>query len=136
MPLGPLILSVVGLGAIALSWMYGLWSFGSPGPGLMPAAAGALLVCASAAELRLAPLKPRAPGRRLLAHAGALIVLPFASFVLGMLAALAAYVVIILYIIEQRPLLTAAAVASLATAGCWLLFEKLLSVPLPKPLFV
>jgi putative tricarboxylic transport membrane protein len=136
MPFGPLILSAVGLGAIAMSWTYGLWSFGSPGAGLMPAAAGALLVCASAAEIRLAA--PRWPtfSRRLLAHAGALILLPFASLGLGMLAALAAYVVAVLYVIEGRRLLSAAGIAGLATGGCWLLFEKLLSVPLPKPLFV
>jgi putative tricarboxylic transport membrane protein len=136
MPFGPLILSAVGLGAIAMSWTYGLWSFGSPGAGLMPAAAGALLVCASAAEIRLAA--PRWPtfSRRLLAHAGALILLPFASLGLGMLVALATYVVAVLYVIEGRRLLSAAGIAGLATAGCWLLFEKLLSVPLPKPLFV
>ena len=65
----------------------------------------------------------------------ALILLPFASLVLGMLAALAAYVVAMLYLVERRPLVNAAAIAGLATVGCWLLFEKLLSVPLPKPLF-
>jgi putative tricarboxylic transport membrane protein len=136
MALGPLILSIVGLGAIAMSLVYGLWSFGSPGPGLMPAAAGALLVCASAAELRVAAPSWPQFGRRLLTHAGLLILLPFASLVLGMLAALAAYAIVVLYVIERRPLPEAAAVASLATAGCWLLFEKLLSVPLPRPLFV
>jgi putative tricarboxylic transport membrane protein len=135
MPLAPLILSITGLSAIVLSWMYGLWSFGAPGPGLMPAAAGVLLVCASAADLRPAAPKPPALSRRLLAHAGALILLPFASIVLGMLAALAAYVVAILYFVERRPFVSAASIAALATGGCWLLFEKLLSVPLPKPLF-
>jgi hypothetical protein len=53
-----------------------------------------------------------------------------------MLIALATYVVAVLYVIEGRRLLSAAGIAGLATAGCWLLFEKLLSVPLPKPLFV
>ena len=135
MPLAPLILSLTGLSAIVLSWMYGLWSFGAPGPGLMPAAAGVLLVCASAADFRLAAPQPPTISRRLLAHAGALILLPFASLVLGMLAALAAYVVAVLYVIERRPLVGTAAIAALTTVGCWLLFEKLLSVPLPKPLF-
>ena len=135
MPIAPIVLSVVGLSAVALAWTYGLWSFGSPGPGLMPAAAGVLLVCASAADFRRIAAPSSALNRRLLAHAAALVLLPFASLVLGMLPALALYVIVILYLVERLRLRNALAVAGLATVGCWLLFEKLLSVPLPKPLW-
>jgi putative tricarboxylic transport membrane protein len=136
MAIAPVILSVVGLAAVALSWMYGLWSFGSPGAGLMPAVAGLLVICASAADLRLGAPQPWTFSRRLAAHAAALIVLPFATLVLGMLAALAAYVVVILFVVERVRLLSTAIIAAIAVGGCWLLFEKLLSVPLPKPVFV
>lgn len=135
MPIAPLALSVVGLSTLVLSWIYGLWSFGSPGPGLMPAAASILVICASAAEILLPAPQTWTLNRRLLAHATALILLPFASLVLGMLAALAAYVFVVLCFVERLPPLRAVTVAGLATGGCWLLFQQLLSVPLPKPVF-
>ena len=136
MALAPLILSLVGAAAVALSWTYGFWSFGSPGAGLMPAAAGVLVICASAADLRQVSQTPVALSRRLLAHAAALMVLPFASLVLGMLVAMAAYLVVVLYVIERLRLRNALLIAALTTTGCYLLFEKLLSVPLPKPMFL
>jgi putative tricarboxylic transport membrane protein len=135
MPIAPVVLSIVGLSAVALAWTYGLWSFGSPGPGLMPTAAGVLLVCASAADFRRIAAPSWTFDRRLLAHAAALVLLPFASLVLGMLPALAAYVIVILHLVERLRLRNALAVAALAIVGCWLLFERLLSVPLPKPLW-
>jgi putative tricarboxylic transport membrane protein len=135
MPLAPLALSVTGLSTLVLSWTYGMWSFGAPGAGLMPATASVLLICASAAEIRFVARKSWSFDRRVLAHAAALILLPFASLLLGMLAALAVYVVVILFVIERLPLLKTVIIAGLATGGCWLLFEKLLAVPLPKPLF-
>lgn len=129
----PIALFILGVAAVVLSWMYGLWSYGAPGPGLMPATAGVLVVCASVADIRGTAARSWTFSRRLLAHAAALTALPFASLVLGMLLALAIYLFVILHVVERRRLPNAVLIAILVTAGCYLLFERLLSVPLPKP---
>ena len=136
MALAPIILSLTGLAAIALAWGYGFWSFGSPGAGLMPAAAGIIVICASVADMRRSQLTSWMPSHRLLAHVAALIALPFATLALGMLIALAVYLCVVLCVIERLRLWNAVLVTVLAVAGCYLLFERLLSVPLPKPLFM
>jgi putative tricarboxylic transport membrane protein len=136
MAFAPIILSLTGLGAIVLAWGYGFWSFGSPGAGLMPAIAGVIVICASATDIRGAGLKSWTLSRRVTAHLAALIALPFATLALGMLAALAVYLLVILTLVEHLRLRNAVLVTALAVGGSYLLFEKLLSVPLPKPPFV
>ena len=136
MAFAPIILSLTGLGASVLAWGYGFWSFGSPGAGLMPAVAAIVVICASAADVRSERLKSWRPSRRLSAHLAALIALPFATLALGMLAALAVYLLVILTLVEQLRLRNAVLVTALTVCGSYLLFEKLLSVPLPKPPFV
>ena len=54
---------------------------------------------------------------------------------IGMLPALALFIFAVLYFIEGLAALHATAIAGVAVVGSWLLFERLLSVPLPKPLF-
>lgn len=136
MPLTPLLLCFTGAGAVVLALSYGLWSYGSPAAGLMPAAAGTLLVLASAGDVRIGTPSRFAPRRRLLAHILALLLLPFATIVLGMLAALAVYLFVVLGLVERLALRHAVLITALATGGCWLLFERLLSVPLPRsPVF-
>jgi putative tricarboxylic transport membrane protein len=136
MAFAPIILSLTSLVALAFAWSYGFWSFGSPGAGLMPAVAGAIAICASFADIRRTRPTSWTLSRRLTAHLAALIALPFAALALGMLAALAVYLLGILYLVEHLRLRNAVLVTALTVGGSYLLFEKLLSVPLPKPPFV
>ena len=55
--------------------------------------------------------------------------------VLGLLPALAVLVYAILHFIEHVTLSRAAAITAATVTGSWLLFERLLSVPLPKSMF-
>ena len=134
--IGPVLLSVAGVVALLFAREFGLWSFGSPGAGLMPAVAGALLLLASLADLR--PVKgthlPSLAWRPLSYMAGLAALLPLTPLI-GLLPALAVLVFAILHFIERVPPIRTAVIAGATVAGSWLLFERLLSVPLPKSMF-
>ena len=127
---------MTGVAALLFAREFGFWSFGSPGAGLMPAVAGTLLLLASLADLR--PVK--GPHRMALAWrplsymAGLLALLPLTPLI-GLLPALAVLVFVILHFIERVPLTRAVVITGATVAGSWLLFERLLSVPLPKSMF-
>jgi tripartite tricarboxylate transporter TctB family protein len=134
--IGPVLLSLAGVAALLFAREFGLWSFGSPGAGLMPAAAGTLLLLASLADLRLAKgLHRSAFAWRPLSYMAGLAALIPLTPLLGLLPALAVLVFAILHFIERVPLGRAAVIAGATVAGSWLLFERLLSVPLPKSMF-
>jgi putative tricarboxylic transport membrane protein len=131
------LLSMAGVTALIFARQYGLWSFGAPGAGLMPAVAGMLLLLASLADLR--PAKdPRGAARsawRPLSYiVGFILLVPLTPLV-GLLPALAVFIFGILHLIERVTLTRAAVIAVATVAGSWLLFERLLSVPLPKSMF-
>lgn len=134
--IGPVLLSMAGIAALLFARQFGLWSFGSPGAGLMPAVAGTLLLIASLADLRLVkgPHLPSFAWRPLSYMAGLVALLPLTPLI-GLLPALAVLVFAILHFIERVPLTRAVVIAGAAIAGSWLLFERLLSVPLPKSTF-
>jgi hypothetical protein len=135
--IGPAILSIIGIVALTFAREFGLWSFGAPGAGLMPATAGALLLVASLLDLRIARDRRQWPAiawRPLSYMAGLAVLVPLTPLI-GLLPALAVFIFAILYFVERLALLRAAAIAGVAVAGSWLLFERLLSVPLPKPMF-
>lgn len=134
--IAPAILSIVAIAALVFAGEFGLWSFGTPGAGLMPAAAAALLLCASVADLRIPADRRRWPALawRPASYMVGLIALMALTPLIGMLAALAAFIFAILYFVERLAALHATAIAGVAVVGSWLLFERLLSVPLPKPL--
>jgi Tripartite tricarboxylate transporter TctB family len=134
--IGPILLSMAGVAALLFAREFGLWSFGGPGAGLMPAVAGTLLLLASLADLR-----PAKDSRRLAVAwlplsymAGLAALLPLTPLI-GLLPALAVLVFAILHFIERVPLTRAVVITGAAVAGSWLLFERLLSVPLPKSMF-
>jgi Tripartite tricarboxylate transporter TctB family len=131
--IGPALLSLVGVVALVFAREYGLWSFGAPGAGLMPATAGALLLVASVIDLRFSASqgRPAIAWRPLSYMAGLVSLLPLTPLI-GLLPALAVFIFAVLYLVERLPVLRATAVAGGAVAGSWLLFERLLSVPLPK----
>jgi putative tricarboxylic transport membrane protein len=135
--IAPALLSVIAIVALVLSGEFGLWSFGTPGAGLMPASAATLLLCASLADLRFPRDMRRWPvlAWRPASYIVGLVSLMALTPLIGMLPALALSIFAVLYFVERLPALHAPAIAGVAAVGSWLLFERLLSVPLPKPLF-
>jgi len=128
---------MTGVAALLFARQYGLWSFGAPGAGLMPAVAGMLLLLASLADMR--PAKgPRGAARlawRPLSYIVGLVLLVLVTPLVGLLPALAVFILGILHFIERMTIARAAVIAVATVAGSWLLFERLLSVPLPKSMF-
>jgi putative tricarboxylic transport membrane protein len=135
--IGPALLSIAGVIALVFAREFGLWSFGAPGAGLMPATAAAILLVASLADLRFQPGQPRWPvlGSRPASYMAGLVLLVPLTPLIGLLPALAAFIFVILYFVERLTALRAITIAAGGIAGSWLLFERLLSVPLPKSMF-
>jgi hypothetical protein len=98
--------------------------------------ASILLLGASLASLRWEPSRLGLPEgtRRRASNIGALLLLVPAISILGMLPALCVFCFVMLHVVERLPLARAAAIALATAIGSWLLFERLLSVPLPKPI--
>jgi hypothetical protein len=85
------LLSVAGVTALLFAREFGLWSFGAPGAGLMPAVAGTLLLLASLTDLRPVKGPHRRPDfawRPLSYMAGLVALIPLTP-VIGLLPALA-----------------------------------------------
>jgi putative tricarboxylic transport membrane protein len=134
-PLGPLALAALAGGALFIAWDYGLWSFGAPGAGLMPSVAAAVLAVTSLLTLREKPPAEEEVDpdpRRLAFYTAALVVLLPAILAVGMLPALALFIVFCLKLAERMSWRSTLAIAIGATAGSWLLFERLLQVQLPR----
>jgi hypothetical protein len=143
-----LTLAVTAVVALVIAHDYGLWSFGSPSAGLMPclAAAGLLVTSllalrerrpatdAEATEGAPATEEPTAKAR-LFGYGVGLLVLPPAIVVLGMLPALGLFVLVLLRAAERARWRTAIMAAAASTALSWLLFVRLLHVPLPSSAF-
>jgi hypothetical protein len=140
--LGPLALAAASIAALAIGQSYEVWSFGSPGAGLLPCIAAALLLVTSLLALLERASGERAPadaepvaGSKVAGYGIGLIVLPPAILVLGMLPALGLFVLVLLRAAEGARWRTAIAVAVASTALSWLLFVRLLRVPLPGSVF-
>jgi len=135
--IGPALLSFAGVVALVFAREFGLWSFGAPGAGLMPATAAAILLVASLADLRFQPGQPRWPvlAWRPASYMASLVLLVPSTPLIGLLPALAVFIFVILYFVERLTALRATAIAGGGVAGSWLLFERLLSVPLPNSMF-
>lgn len=134
-PLGPLALAALAGVALFMAWDYGLWSFGAPGAGLMPSLAATVLGVTSLLALRERPAAEEEADpdpRRLAFYMVALVVLLPAILAVGMLPALALFIVFCLKIAERMSWRATLAIAIGATVGSWLLFERLLQVQLPR----
>ncbi len=130
-----------GLLLFALGWLWlalrlPLWEYVQPGPGLFPAIAAALsALCAAAALLFTRgedSVEEKAPEwRRLLVYLAVVLLWPAgfapAGFVVSSLVALT----LMLRLGERLGWIAAFGGAALATGAGWLLFERLLGVPLP-----
>jgi hypothetical protein len=146
--IGAIVLALAAAAALAFSWgAYPLWSFGQPGPGLLPAMAATLVLVATiaaivaerraretvASPVAMAPEAAPPASRKVLVYAAGLVALPAVIAALGMLAALGLFVLLILRFVERASSGLACAVAGSCVAGSWLLFDVLLKVSLPQP---
>jgi putative tricarboxylic transport membrane protein len=127
-------------GAIGLAFgiKYGLWESGAPLAGLFPALAGGILlvfgVLAGAAEwLSPTPLDEDAPQRgRVMGYLVAVLGFAFLLDPLGAMPAIALMFVWLLAAVERLAWRVVLPVTVGATLSAWLLFERLLQVPLPR----
>jgi hypothetical protein len=148
--IGAVVLALAAAAALAFVWAaYPLWAFGQPGPGLLPAMAAALVLvatlsaivtqwragAAAAAPRELAEAVAAPASRKVLVYAAGLVALLPAIALLGMLAALGLFVLLILRFVERAGTALAVAVAGGSVATSWLLFEVLLRVSLPQPVW-
>jgi putative tricarboxylic transport membrane protein len=140
-----LLLALLGVGALMLSLRLGLGGEETPGPGLFPAMAAALLL-ALVVPLAFALLRPvggqepaeeidadggRRLGLYLLAMAVAALTLVPLGFALGIGIAL----VVVLRFAEGLGWARSVTVSALGIAACFILFDRLLEVPLPRGTF-
>lgn len=111
-----------------------------PGPGFMPLWLGLLMAILSGILL-FRCLQAGVPSRRLFDNSSglkkaALVALLYLVYIaslqfLGLLVALALFLLILLWLIERRSVFVAAAAAATGALSCYFLFEVWLKVPLP-----
>jgi putative tricarboxylic transport membrane protein len=132
---GPIILAGSALLALYLGRGLEMWSFGAPGSGLLPTLAALILLVASLASFQRKADNGEEAGNFpcAAAYAAGLIAIPPAVMLLGMLPALALFTVLILRLVERFRILPVLLITGASVLGNWIVFEKLLNVPLPKP---
>jgi putative tricarboxylic transport membrane protein len=128
------------LGALALSLRYPLWEFVQPGPGLFPAIAAGLAACCAAGALAFT-LAARRRGSaaeaepivwpRLLVYGAIVLAWPASFATLGFAVSGIVALTLLLRAGEGMGWLASLGIAGGTVAAGWLLFEKLLGVPLP-----
>jgi len=129
-----LALCAIAVGGIIGGYRLGAWDEGSPGPGLLPLGASAMLLAlvmprllAASGDAEDAPVERR----RLALYVAGLVLFAMLFGPLGLpLAALAALLTVLAGA-ERMAWLPAAAVALAMTAGVLVLFDYALGVPLP-----
>jgi putative tricarboxylic transport membrane protein len=131
-------LAAAGFVAAALAagwqgWEWGFTDFGTPGPGLFPAlAAGLMGGSALLALRRRAPKPDETDWLRLLAYVAGAFVFPVLLEPLGMVAAVVLLFLLLLAGLERMQWRVVLPVTAGAAAGSFLLFDRLLKVPLPR----
>ncbi len=134
------ILAVV-LAAGARAWSYGLWLYGEPGPGLFPMFACAVAVAfalLAISGLVVAPaVREQDPDAgaprplRLVLYMATILVWPWLLAPLGFLMSSALALVVLLRWGERVGWGATIGMLAGALLASWLLFERLLGVPLP-----
>lgn len=132
------------LAALALSLRYPLWEYFQPGPGLFPAitavmavgcAAGALVAAVIARRQQAAMAAAEAPvWRRLLVYIAIVLAWPLAFADAGFAVSSLVGLTLLLRAGEGMGWAASLGLAGVTVALGWLLFEKLLGVPLPHGL--
>lgn len=125
----------------ALGWFWfalrlPVWEYVQPGPGLFPAiAAGLAAVCATAAlvatrhDVAAAAAAPE--WRRLFVYLAVVLAWPLGFAPAGFVASSLVALTLLLRLGERMGWLASLAAAAVATGAGWLLFVRLLGVPLP-----
>jgi putative tricarboxylic transport membrane protein len=136
-------LSSACLGAIAfaaaiVALRLGPWHAGAPGPGLFPLLAALMLLGTSMGaglqSLQGSNDTERADRGRLLRYAAAISAFAFAFILLGAALATFGFIAGVLRGIERRRWSHALAIAAALAGLSWLIFRRLLGVPLPAGL--
>jgi putative tricarboxylic transport membrane protein len=134
-------LAMLGLSAALLLETRGLsfWADTTPGPAFMPvwlAIAGVVLVVLRLLEARRSAAKIEWPERAALARVAlilaGLVAVPLLSPLLGLVPALALFVVFLLLVILRRPLWSSLATLAITLGIVYGIFVGWLNVPLPK----
>jgi len=135
--IGPAVLACCALLALYLGRGLEIWYHGIPGSGLLPTVTATILLVASLGSFSRDKASEEAPGNwpRAACYAGGLVAIPPAVMFLGMLPALLLFTAIILRLVEGFRTSTVMLITAVSISGNWLLFDKLLHVPLPKPIF-
>jgi hypothetical protein len=135
--IGPAALICCALLALYLGRGLELWSFGAPGSGLVPTVTALILLGASLGSFSREGQNEEAPVNlpRAACYAAGLVAIPPAVMLFGMLPTLALFTVVILRLVEAFRMSTVLLITGASVFGNWLLFDKLLHVALPKPLF-
>ncbi|MCZ0732819.1 tripartite tricarboxylate transporter TctB family protein [Phreatobacter sp. AB_2022a] len=137
--IAPLLLSLVAAAALALAAGYESWSFGTPGPGLMPVVGAGLMLAASLASFGRdkTDSAPEQAGPGLAGSlpymAGFVALIPL-TLLIGLLPALALVGAAILRLANGYSTSRAAAIAGGVAAASWVIFAWALAVPLPRGL--
>jgi putative tricarboxylic transport membrane protein len=128
------------LGALALACTYPLWEYVQPGPGLFPAISAALsAICAAAALLDALRARRRGVAaeteptewRRLLVYAAIVLAWPASFATLGFAVSSLLALALLMKLGEGMGWVASLGIAAATVALGWLLFERLLGVPLP-----
>jgi hypothetical protein len=133
-----LALLVVGAGVLAASTDLPFGTLASPGAGMMPIIVVVLMMSLAAVLLLSAGASP--PMRDIdwgdAGHAARVLVVTAAAVAaytwLGFIASIIAMLFVLTFLVERKPLLTAAAFSIGTTALAYLLFGTLLNAPLPR----
>ncbi len=129
-----------GLLLFALGWLWlalrlPLWEYVQPGPGLFPAIAAGLSVACAAAALavtrRDATEEDAPEWRRLFVYLAVVLLWPASFAAAGFVASSLVALTLLLALGERLGWLAAMGSAAAATGAGWLLFDRLLGVPLP-----
>ena len=135
----PLLLSLTAAAALAFAASYEIWSFGTPGPGLMPVVGAGLMLVASLASFsrETAADQPEQAGPGLAGSlpymAGFAVLIPL-TLVIGLLPALALVGAAILRFANGYSTGRAVGLAGGVAVASWVIFAWALAVPLPRGL--
>ncbi len=135
----PCVLMGVGLLALGSGIRYGVWQGGEPGAGMLPAISGALLFALTAilaltevgASTTTTSTDPP-EAKRLISYMVAVVGFALLMRPLGTMPTIVLFFLWILRGVERLPWRLTLAVTAGASVGTWLLFDRLLQVPLPS----
>lgn len=134
----PILVIVVGIYWIMSGFEYGLWVRKGPGGGFMPLVAGiAVIVCAiwTMIAARNEMVSPELASWHALLPIGGLVGVLAGSYIVGLIPAIALFVILWLKTVEHHPL-KFSLITGISSAGIlYIIFGAWLQVPFPLGLF-